>query len=299
MTQQLQTPRSTLMVAALLVAPLLTVLALNTHALAQQQTTDQQKCLTTMNKNGAKVAKTRAKLNASCIKLEGQGRLAPQTVTDCLNADPKGKLQRAKDKVTDGQADACVVDIPNFGFTDADTVNGAAVEEEISLAENVFGMPPVIDSTDSVLIQCQSKVAKEYDKLAAKWLKAFNTCKKKGLKSGTVTNEADLVPCIDGDPKGKILKARQKLLRKIDQLCPGVDLRIAAFPGCAIPTPPDATVGECVAAEVACRRWSRSSTATRCLTRTGSRWKQASGTSIASSTHSCSRATSTARFTPT
>jgi hypothetical protein len=68
-------------------------------------------------------------------------------------------------------------------------------------------------------------------------MKAFNTCKKDGLKNNTILSSADLGDCLDEDPKGKIAKACHpdagKLRKDINKKCVDklVDLS-EAFPGC-------------------------------------------------------------------
>ena len=68
-------------------------------AYAQVQSTDQQKCLNAVNKDGAAVAKTQGKENVGCVRGAGKGTLTG-TAQACLTADAKGKVGKAKGKTS-------------------------------------------------------------------------------------------------------------------------------------------------------------------------------------------------------
>lgn len=213
-----------------------------------------------MNNNGAKVAAAQGKLMARCIKLAGRDKVSD--VDACfapvLPDPPDPKVTAAQDKVGVGESRDCGIEnTPDFGFTSAAVVNTAAVEEQITLAGNVFGTPLVEPNIfgvgdDPRSIKCQSSVATAYEKLAVKWLKVFNKCKKKGLKSGTIVGTVGLGECAKKDDGGKLSKAIGKLQSTVDRACAGVVLA-SAFPGCAAPILPQLTVGDCIAAAVGCR----------------------------------------------
>ena len=78
----------------------------SSSALAQQQSTAQQKCLNAINKDGTLVAKARGKTNASCLKDAGLGKI-PGMAQSCLSSDPKGKIQKKADKTASDDAKNC------------------------------------------------------------------------------------------------------------------------------------------------------------------------------------------------
>ena len=63
-------------------------------------TKDQQNCVRTQNKNLTKVAKTIGKEMCTCVRNISKGK-DNRTVLDCLNADDKGKVAKAKQKALD------------------------------------------------------------------------------------------------------------------------------------------------------------------------------------------------------
>jgi cysteine-rich repeat protein len=232
----------------------LLALLIPSAAQAQVQTSAQQGCITTMNKSGAKVAQTQGKENSACVKDAGLGKLPPGMDADeCLRADRKGKVAKATGKTDDGEAKKCT-EAPSFGFTGSAVVNAVAVAQEVELASDVFGGS--VDnaiSSDSVEAKCQASVAKSYEKYAATVLKEFNSCKKTGLKDGSIASPAGLAACSGSDAKGKISGALTKLSDTITKSCSGVALG-SVFPGtCAGQAGSAATLGACIANAADCR----------------------------------------------
>jgi cysteine-rich repeat protein len=221
---------------------------------AQVQTSAQQGCINTLNKSGQKVAQTQGKDNSACIKDAGLGKLPMgMTAEQCLTADRKGKVAKATGKTTDGQLKKCTEN-PDFAFTNADTVNDAGVQQEIALAHDVFNDPITSAiSTDPTTANCQSGVSKSYEKYTATVLKEFNSCKKTGLKDGTVTSNANLEDCLGADPKQKISGAAGKLTDTVTKSCDGVSLG-SSFPGeCSGAAGSAASLGACIADAADCR----------------------------------------------
>ena len=78
--------------------PVMFILLMSASAAFAQQSTDQQKCLNKLNKDGTLVAKEQGKQNFGCLKGAGAGTLTG-TAQACLTADPKGKLLAKKNNV--------------------------------------------------------------------------------------------------------------------------------------------------------------------------------------------------------
>src|SRR5689334_4014834 len=100
-TAMMRHPNVTTFLSASILA--LALLVPGSPALAAQSK-DQQSCVNSLNKAGAKVGATQGKLNSSCVKDGGAGNLDQPTVDACITADAKGKVSGAQSKTTDAQA---------------------------------------------------------------------------------------------------------------------------------------------------------------------------------------------------
>jgi pimeloyl-ACP methyl ester carboxylesterase len=213
----------------------------HTWANSQVQRPDQRKCIDALNKNFAKVAKTQGKDIDKCIKDGSKDKLENPTIEACLTADNKEKVSKAKGK-TVAAFDSKCDDTPDFGPSDPNTVNQAAVDKELDLIHQIFGS----DLDDAIVKQgdpntpnakdtakCQIDVAKAAKKCQGAKLKAFNKCKKAGLKAESITGASGLEGCMNFDGDSKVAKACvEKLDDKISKKCPdSVDLPLA-FQGC-------------------------------------------------------------------
>jgi gluconolactonase len=213
---------------ALLLA--LGLLALPSTSGAQPQSKNQQKCLNTMNKDGAKVAATQGKENTACIKNAGGGKESDPDA--CLTRDAKGKVAKAAAKTGTDFAKSCTQEAPDFGLpgqaagTAAGMVTGttaaivnAAIDEEVQLLADVFGASLAgAIATDKSGAKCQAAVSKDYEKTATTYMKGFLGCKKNALKAGADGRE-DLDACVLDDSRGKAASTVNKLKADIDKVC--------------------------------------------------------------------------------
>ena len=208
---------------------------------AAQQSKDQQKCLNAVNKDGTLVAKAQGKANVGCVKDAGLGKLTG-TAESCLTEDPKGRLQKAKDKTVADAAKSCTT-APGFGYPGAAATNAGAEQAELDLIEDVFGEPldAAITScaTSKAGCQCQQKVVAGVQKIADTKLAEFLKCKKAVLKGGA-NAAAALEDCVDdaatagsiaADTKGKVAKALVKLGGDITKKCDTPGVTTTSFPG--------------------------------------------------------------------
>jgi pimeloyl-ACP methyl ester carboxylesterase len=235
---------------------------------AAQLDGDQQKCVNTLNKNAAKLAKTQGKENVACLKAAGGGKLpVGQSADECLLADGKGKLAALQAAITDAAADLCTTNPPSFGLpggTTATVINGVVRDQSLNLLADVFGASlstaAISCATDKPGCQCQQAIAKAYEKLAATELKLFLGCKKATLKAGAAASAA-LEDCVDSgsepnsiaaDSKGKVAKKHTKLTDAVVKKCAApVNTALAAPGACSGKT--GAALGDCVADLVDCR----------------------------------------------
>ena len=224
-----------------------------------QQSSDQQKCLNGLNKDGAGVVKTQGKEDTGCLKAAGSGKLVGSAQT-CLSADSKGKVQKAKDKTSALETKSCTTP-PTFGYTSAATVNNAAVQGDHDLTTDIFGSDldtAVIScSSNKAGCQCQQKVLGTVDKLVLTKLGTFVKCKQATLKSGAnsaaalraCVNDAGTAGSIAADSGGKVAKGAAAITAAITKSCTGVS---GAFPGaCSAQT--GNALGTCLDTHIECR----------------------------------------------
>ncbi len=216
---------------------------------------DQQKCIVGLNKNMAKVAKAQGKDICACIKDGSKDKLGG-TIEDCTTADAKGKVAKAQAKTISKAGSDCST-TPDFGPSDPDSVNQAAISKELDLIHDIFGsdLDAAIEdfATNKDGAKCQIDAAKAAKKCQDTKLAEFNSCKKAGLKDATVHDALTLADCMGQDPKGKIAKACQsKLKAKLDSKCAGT---LDVFPGCNDPNAPGTTqeLADCLDRLVECR----------------------------------------------
>ena len=223
-----------------------------TGASAQVQTKAQQTCIKKLNGAGAAIARVAGRQFLTCVVAACKGKLAPGTTAEqCLTSDPRGTLAKAQARAATAQARFCTTP-PSFGPTTAADVAaafGAAVR-----VHTLFG--PDLDAaliaaaSDRAGAACQLAVAKGMTDVAAAKLKAFNTCKAAGLKSGTIDSAAALDACFGADPKGTIAKAQAKAQTRASNKCDGIDVA-SAFPGACAATPL-ASLFTCIEPQVDC-----------------------------------------------
>ncbi len=214
---------------------------------------DQQSCINKLNKDASKVAQKQGKENSACIKSAGKAKLpVMQSADQCLSADAKGKVAKAKSATEEDYTARCAADPPLFGIPTgsvAETINQATQNQSLALVDDIFGnlLEPAIISCDDDKdgCKCQQTISKSYEKLAATVIKQFVKCKKNALKEGKdpapagAMSAADLALCVDdagtadsiaGDGKGKIAKKVTKLGEAIGKKCATVDTA-GALPG--------------------------------------------------------------------
>ena len=219
--------------------------------LERVQSRAQQKCITKLNKAGAKVARIQGKINVRCIVQAGKGR--EDDAAACTVGDASGRLAKAKAK-TVATAQKCSAG-PDFGYGGATAVNDAASGQELSLLYDVYGgdlnSALLSAAVDKPGAYCQASVAKAYEKIAAAKISVFSKCVKLGLKAGLIDSTARLEGCFDeviNDSRGRIARSIAKLERAIGGKCgPVLD---DVFPGACQGQP---QMTQCIDTLVECR----------------------------------------------
>src|SRR5262245_47502373 len=100
-----------------------------TATLAQEQSKAQQGCITGVNKATTGIAKAQGGNNGSCLS-SAAAAINPNVINSCVTSDLKGKVAKAKAKLTATIASKCA-SVPDFGFTDANTASDSAIDQEI------------------------------------------------------------------------------------------------------------------------------------------------------------------------
>jgi len=231
----------------------------------------QQKCANGALKDWGKSSKISDKTNQACLKNYAKGKPfdaanpAIDTLEECLDNDPKGKVQKQKDKTSanfdkncggplrDGvDSEGFPVMPPEYGATDPLTVSAAAGQQQGDIVHDVFGanldggvMVADSDSGDARdAAKCQQSVMKTVSKCVATREKEFLKCTKTHLKGpgvyGLIYDIEDLALCYDGIDPFKIMKKcagvpGQGMQKKVQKCADTVDDRSLSqlFPGCA------------------------------------------------------------------
>ena len=211
------------------------------------QDRSQRACLNVLNKNLQKVASKQGKEILTCIMKGARGILDNMTIEECIIADGKGRVARAKAKTESDYQRKCITNPPCFGATDPDTVNTAAVQKEFDLVHAIFGADldaSIVRQNDpntpnsKFLAKCQQKVVSKVKKCQDTKLKEFNKCKKFALRLGA-DDSTDLEACMFPDDHGKIARACiDKVKAQVQSQCvrKGVALG-GAFPGLGLADP--------------------------------------------------------------
>jgi hypothetical protein len=182
-----------------------------------------------MNKNGEKVNKAQLKENERCLRAYQAGNLNQPTYEACINADEKGRVQRAEKRTMDREVRKCdsLDEPPPFAYTNWETVNPAAVAGARELVYWIFGGPPVSDddlvtrAENKQLARCQLEMLKRGDRLENIVLKEVNKAKKQAIKDASVTSDAALEAELENVfiLNKRITGAQDRLVRHVDRKC--------------------------------------------------------------------------------
>jgi hypothetical protein len=167
------------------------------------------------------------------------------TVEACLQADRSGSLAKATARSASDEAKSCGTPFPDFGATDASTVNAAGVEEQTRLIRALLGSgldgSVLSEVTDRDASRCQQFVSRSVHRCQDTRLKEFNKCKKSGLKDGSINHSVALEGCLAEDRRGRIARmcdpVAGRIRSAIDKECTGLDFsrafpELGLTPGC-------------------------------------------------------------------
>ncbi len=201
----------------------MTIVVAHSNALATH-TKDEQRCVTTMNKNLRKMAKFKAKDFAKCVKDRSRGKVTDAQT--CFDSDPRGKIAKQTLKTLVDETRKCTARGVQAGtvagYTSGGSVNSAGEMAIKGLVADVFNetMSGKISPTKGDG-GCQAGVAKRLARVVDKQLLEFFKCKKDLLKSSDAIETCVAPGGIALDAKGKIAKAEMQMLGEIGKRCPG------------------------------------------------------------------------------
>ncbi len=218
-------------------AALAWALAWASPASAQVQTRDQQDCVNKVVKTARKVADSVLKDASQCVRHAARNALpAGISAQQCLAADLKGKVQKAKDKLGETAATSCSV-TPDFGFLDAATTSDAYINDNLGLSVDAFGsdLDATLAGSDSVDAagRCSATISMAHRKLEDAMHREIEGCVKTGLKSHSITSAAGLQACLDAissDTHGRVARTTGLVQTLLTTKCPAGDLALM-FPG--------------------------------------------------------------------
>ncbi|MBM4268821.1 MAG: hypothetical protein FJ144_19770 [Deltaproteobacteria bacterium] len=197
-----------------------------------EQSKDQRKCIVALHRGGAKIAAAVTRRFERCVEDAGAGKLPlGESVSQCLERDPKNAIAKAEQSAEKTAAKACVR-TPAYGPKTASEVAEAMLS--VLRVADVFG--PSLDealidgSDDPEGAVCQSSIAAHLGSLVRLRIAEFETCVKKALEDGTIRSAEDLQACIGADPRGKLARKVEALARVARQKC-GDTAIATAFPG--------------------------------------------------------------------
>jgi hypothetical protein len=206
----------------------------------------QRACINEMNRRGERVNKVQLKQNERCLAdFQKQKLVVPMTFDGCMIADRGDKVLRAWRRTVMREDTKCAsLDAPPpFAYTDAATVNGAAVDGALALTYAIFGGPPVLDADLATnagnrdIARCQLEMLKRASNVENTLLKEVNKAKRRALNDEAVSSDEALEASLQAvfSSNDRIDRAQRTLVRTVDRKC-GVRQ-----------VPPDAIIfpGEC------------------------------------------------------
>jgi uncharacterized protein (DUF1800 family) len=243
----------TVFVASSLLAPGLAAVG---HA--APQSADQQRCLNDLTKSGANVVKHQGKSSWKCLRNASRGKTdklgdTGETLTAqaCLTNDVGGKVAKHLQRTVDKDLTRCQgAAAPDFAYTGAAAINGAAGGASLAVVATLFG--PDLDAAvvdydaDRDGTKCQAEVLKAAHRIVDDMWVVGRGAVRDGLKgskrrAGAADDLAahsldnlngELIAQLLEDAKGKIAGEVERLASKAAQRCAAATTPLAAmFPG--------------------------------------------------------------------
>ena len=207
------------------------------------QSRDQARCILEVNSGVARIARAQTQDQKACLAAAAKGKLgsAPGAFDACLQADLRGRVAEAGEKLARDEGEACSSAEPPALSLGDDRLSGlpAASALPAALVRDVFGAPASARATREArqAARCQRTVLKGSNGLfEAIWgeIRHAQNEKLAGRRVAPATSDAELSAFLEAElgASRRILRSQQKLLRRAAKSCRDIDLG-ELFPGCS------------------------------------------------------------------
>jgi hypothetical protein len=223
-----------------------------------EQTSEQQKCLNDLTKNGANVVRHQNKANLRCLKDASRGKTSnlgdegeTLTAQACLTNDVGGKVAKKQEKtVTKDNLRCTGSGTPDWAYEGAATINTAASAESVDIVADIFGPDLGLALVDYDLDRdgagCQEEILRGAYRILDDMWKLTRGAIKDGLAGRNRLAGADpdsaahsranlqgeILSQSFADPKGKVQAEYDRLLLRAQSRCVNLSKTLAEmFPG--------------------------------------------------------------------
>lgn len=191
---------------------------------------EQQACVNSMNKAGAKLSKAVGKAVDKCVKAFAK---KGANFVDCDSAYRSAGLVDATTRIAASAAKLCNP-VPLFGFLDASTTSDHATAAMDAVTTLVVGGGALTATQPNA--GCQDAVLTATRALLTTRATLFNKCKKDGLAGETspqMLSGGDLAGCVSAlpDPKGAATKAEDAIVKAFQAKCGEISNLATAIAG--------------------------------------------------------------------
>jgi cysteine-rich repeat protein len=186
---------------------------------AQLQSSQQRACLAAFDEAASKLAKAQVRELMPCAQrlIESGGSPA-----SCLVSDPHGRIQAARERLSETVASKCAI-APDFGMATSATAIAAATAEAIAVYWQIYrysgGLPSLGFASDATCVKQSNRL---FAKTLATKLRAFFDCKRIGVTDGSITSAVGLTGCLaqtEAAQNEKIARLRAKVAARAGKLC--------------------------------------------------------------------------------
>ncbi len=221
----------------------------------------QRQCIKAVNRGIDRLAAARSKVNERCLEDAARGRLGgdPTAFDLCLDADPRGKVSRARRDLEARERESCKADkLPELALG-KDRLAGAVAATALpsALARDLLGQPAqAARRADKAAATCQQKLLKRsaglFDTIWRE-LRDAKADKLAGRGSAPAVSDEELTAHVAQAVAGSrtITKATNALRERAVEACGSVPGLVALFAGCQA-ADADA-LGECADRAARCR----------------------------------------------
>lgn len=243
--------------------------------LADQQRPPQQRCLNSLAKAGAAVARAQAKDAGACLRAFARGKVKrlgrdaqPRTAEACLTNDVNRNVARALMKTLVRDAKRCQSrpeQLPDFAYRGGGPVNGAARSQSAALVEDLFGpdLDAVLVSKDLLpgSAACQTGVVEAVEKVLDTGMRLAVSSKRRALRGkgqppirSEVGLETAMLDDFALDPRRRLTRSRERLQRKLVKHCKDAETALATlFPGVCSTAANTEELADCTDRAALCR----------------------------------------------